>query len=474
MVEVRRVNFNASLYADEMVVRFVSSTQKTSEEKYSTALISYSFTESMSDVNGGFSLGLTLEKDSKWRTWLDKLHVMDLVFIYEFDELRFIGYIENIRYSGKIAGGKPDRKIMISGGNMGRLLSSFKLIMNKFILKFSGDAKSVSATLRGTLAMKQSENAPVAEILREIYNNFMHWTLMMAEGEGEKGSKLGNGIYQMLKKYVDYESKLSKDVRLKYGINVALYNTGENNIWEIWQNLLVPPVYEMFGRTSKEEKFELVFRQAPFDSDDWRRLTLNTIPLITISDHDLGQSIEQVYTCYVSVLEGGPYPAQMAMLLDQEEDFDFVVIDRDKWKLYGYKPMIVTHRYYDRDLLDQYADDASLMGELTRKLKQWYEYNDEFISGTVSIMTVNPNEWGGKLQNPQIGEKIGLMGGEFYVEAATHSWNYKGPMVTKLTISRGYNYINGIMISPIIEFGNKLNLYAREKYEKGTLEEIER
>ena len=158
MVEVRRVNYEASAYGDAIVGRFVSSGHKNAPEEYSTALVAYSFTESLSNVSGNFSLQLTLEKDGKGMTWLDKLNIMDLIFIYEFGELRFIGCIENIRYSGKIPGGQPSRKIMVDGGNMGKLLSSFKLIMNKFIVNFSTDAKSASDVLKGTLALKQAKN----------------------------------------------------------------------------------------------------------------------------------------------------------------------------------------------------------------------------------------------------------------------------------------------------------------------------
>ena len=399
--------------------------------------------------------------------------MMDLVFIYEFRELRFIGYIENIRYVGKITGGKPTRKILVTGGNMGKLLSSFKLIMNKFICMFNAPAIVASNLLKGTLALQVDKGSKISSILIKVYEDFINYTLQMGEG-----NNLGKGIYQILNRYIDYKSRLSDDV-LWYPINIAPYNMGENNIWDMWRNLMVAPINEMFGRTNKRGVFELIFRQAPFEPDDWDSKPLNILPSIIVTDHDLGRSIEQIYTYYLSLLQGGPYPSQTIMLLDHEQDFDIVEIDKEKWKLYGYKPMIVTHKYYDRNKLDTYNDDVRLMRNLTLMLKRWYEHNDEFLSGTVNIMTVNPNEWKGKLQNPRIGERIGLIDGEFYVESSVHSWNFKGPMTTRLEISRGYCYVRGVMMMPIEEFGNKLVLFTSRPKDANYIpgeeaEEIER
>jgi len=450
LVEVMRPNYNSTTFnPGNFIAHFVSTQFKPYSDKVSDALTSYNFTESLNSAEGNFNLVLTLEKDSEGRTWLDKLRIRDLVLIIEFDKIRYCGYIESIRLSAKMStGGKPDRRILVSGGNMGKMLASFKLIMDKFLYIGTAFAEDASNELKARLAEENAKGSRIFDILKPIYESFMKLTLKMGLTNPQ-----GKGLKAILDYYIDYESEFSKELLIRYPIALTLYQVGENSIWDIWSALVHPPLNELFGRWhSSREKFQLVFRETPFDSGNWRNLKKNVIPPQIVTSYDIGKSDQEVFTFYASTM-----PGQLTWKEALGIDGNSVYMDEVKWSKYGYRPLIVTNRYYNRDKVEGISTDEVIqeMRKISMKMWNWFFANDELCSGTLEIMTIDPKEWRGSkeyegLQNPRVGEKIGLLKGEFYIEEADHSWSYKGPMITKLSLSRGYKYNpDGTMDNPI-------------------------
>ena len=60
-----------------------------------------------------------------------------------------------------------------------------------------------------------------------------------------------------------------------------------------------------------------------------------------------------------------------------------------------------------------------------------------FLSGTVTIKSLQNNE---NQKFPLLGERLGFLGGEFYIESARHNWQMMGEMTTTLGVSRGFKY----------------------------------
>jgi hypothetical protein len=446
-------------YKHEIVAQFLSSPTKIYDEKKSTACVSYNFRESLETVGDGFSLELTLEQDGEGRTWCDKLKVMDLVFISEFGEVRFCGYIKDKRYSASMAGGKPNRRIMISGGSLGELLSSFKLIIDQYLYQGDDTAYTASKKLMAMLSQQMEEGGKFSNILTTIYDAFFDLVLKMGQVNA-----MGAGIRNILNYHIDYESELSDETVVKYPMNISLYQVGENSIWDIWVGLVVPPINELFGRWSPDEnKYKLVFRRSPFDASDWKALKKNIIPSIIVSECDVGNSVNEVFTYYLGSLPGSGISKQKSMVLFQEGYGHAGIIDKEKWKMYGYRPLIVEYKYFNKSQIENFESAVQLMNKLSTELKNWYTNNDRFLSGSVELMTVNKDEWQGKLENPRIGERIGFLGGEFYVEEAEHSWNFIGPMKTRLRITRGYRYSGmGEMQGEIEDLGMKVKEIIKE------------
>ena len=467
MIEVIRPDYNAKTFSPgNPVAQFSSASYAIQDEKFSNALVSYNFKESLETVDGDFSMTLTIEKDNSQRTWLDKLRIRDLVLISEFGRVQYAGYIDNIRLSAKMTGdGKPDRKILVNGGNFGKMLSSFKLVLDQFLFAgVDGQAEIDSTQLMSKLAQIREKDTGIALALIAIYKDYMKLALEMGNVNPS-----GRGVKPILEYYIDYSSELSKDLKIKYAFAPTLYQVGENSIWDIWGALVHPPLNELFGRWSPLlNVYQLVFRETPFEPDKWKFLEKNVIPPIVVRSYDIGKSDQEVFTFYASVLPGQYLDWKAAAGIDSSS----VITDKEKWSKYGYRPLIVKNRYFNRDKLESFSDQSvpSIMKAISTKMKRWFGKNDEFASGTLEMMTISPDEWRDSryngLQNPRVGEKIGLLDGEFYVESSEHSWSYLSPMITKLSISRGYKYNpDGSLDKPIYGTEEEVATYETGGFE---------
>jgi len=447
-IEVIRPNYSSPAYTvKKRVVVFLASDDLKVDE--SNACTAYSFDETLHTVESSFSLTLTTEVDSDGLTWYDKIEKMDLINIYEFEELRFAGLVRSRRYSATLSGGKPSRTIQITGSGLGGMISQFKLVLDQFLYESSTTAEAASRKLMGRLSsLQDSENAPVAPLIIAIYDAYFELT----QAIGELGGSVG--LRGLIEHFVDVGSKLSRDVVLRYPMSFALYQVGENNVWDIISQIVVPPINELYGYWNPlAKKFEIVFRQAPFEPADWKALNTNEVPPVYLDDYNVGDSDAEVYTFYLGTLPGSGISRNKAMVYDSGAG-KIGQIDSEKWKLYGYRPMIVDFRYFHREAEKTFGA-ATLMRELSEMMKRWFKNNDEFLSGTVTMMTPGNERYAPA--NPRVGEKLSFMQGEFYIEGVSHSWRMMAPMETELTVTRGYQYDrSGNMTGRIDTLGKKI------------------
>lgn len=455
VVEVVRPDYESSTYIGKTIVQFISSESISASKVLasSTGLVSYRYNESLASVDSGFSLLLTLEEDELGQTWYDKIIEMDLVFITEFGESRFCGYVEARRYIAKMgADGKPERKISINGGSLGKLLSSFKLIIDQYLFQGTGTAQTVSQELKVALAQQMASGQQIAPIFEEIYKSFFKLVLEMGEV-----NQPGIGIKSVIDNFIDYTSGLSRTLVLNYPLNLSLYQVGENSIWDIWNQMVHPPIGELYGLWKADtKKYQLVFRQTPFESVDWTLLNINNIPSIIITDFDIGTSVDEIFTFYYVTLPGSGYDRNKALALAVDGYGFTPATDEVKWKKFGFRPLMVELRYFSKGDLESFTGAGSLITKLSNQLKEWYSHNDEFLSGKITMMTIDRTMWAGELNNPRIGERIKFVDAEFYVEESEHTWSYGGPMITSLSVSRGYLYDpSGSMVGRVNNLGSK-------------------
>jgi hypothetical protein len=456
-VEIIRPDYLSATYA-------VKDNNIFSTFNYPNVLVSYEFKDSLRTIENQFSLNLTLAKNEKGDNWYDLIYLNDLVFIYEFDELKFIGIVRNKRYASQMGSDGPERSIAISGLSLAGLLAQFKIIIDQFLYAGTQTAIQANQQLKAKLQELNGAGAPMGRIIKTIYDAFFTFALDMGR-QIEKENKMAFpfGIKNIIDKFVEFDTGISDDIVLKYPIALSIYNTGENDVWSILQGLLTPPFYELFFRfNSSLGKYSGVFRQAPFESTAWLSLPVSWCPAVYIHDHNFGVSTDEIFTYYLCLVAGSGYTDSKGILLSSESTGygSLSATDQEKWAIYGYRPLITEFKYFDTDQKSTYLTVAETMKSLAEMLKRWYQHNDEFLSGTITVNTIprnyNDSKYG-KLNSPRIGDKFYLAGGEFYIEEITHSWRYGGPMSTILGVSRGYKYDTaGNQLGKIKDLGAQL------------------
>ena len=151
-----------------------------------------------------------------------------------------------------------------------------------------------------------------------------------------------------------------------------------------------------------------------------------------------------------------------AMLLGQEGSGYSAAKDEEKWRKYGYKPLIVEFKHFDKDKAETYTSVSNTMTGLGKMMKRWFEHNDEFLNGSIQIMTIDESWYPGEVKNPRIGERLEFLDGQFYIEEVDHSWSYGDSMRTRLSVSRGYRYSGGTMVGAIENPGRRLDALSRD------------
>ena len=124
--------------------------------------------------------------------------------------------------------------------------------------------------------------------------------------------------------------------------------------------------------------------------------------------------------------------------------------------------MFAELRYFNRDKENpvDFPDAASMMAQLNEKLYNWFSNNAQYLTGSITLMNVHNDSF---TKYPQIGERLGFLGGEFYIEDVRRFWQYGGAMTSTLSISRGYKYsTSGTQQQAIDRIGQKVGMMESE------------
>jgi hypothetical protein len=253
---------------------------------------------------------------------------------------------------------------------------------------------------------------------------------------------------KMAKDFIDTNLDMftygKKDSDFSYNIANCIFNQGQNSLVEMWKNILPNPVYEIYGYCDRAGKPGIMARESPFDKDTWRLLQATKVNPISLKGYNLARSDEEVYTVFNTWLEGSTMGHDFYTVVNQYKGEDSaVVIDDDKLSIYGYRPLEVAFRGYDRskNIKDESQDLNQKFKALNERVKLWYSRLDDMWSGTVTL-TTNFNE---PDCNPRIGERLLFLDGEFYIKKSDHAWAYGGTPTNTLTVSRGMVYKDGEM-----------------------------
>jgi hypothetical protein len=416
---------------------------------FSDALLSYSYSESRKDVDSPFNLSITPEEDLNGLTWLDKIATFDLVYIEEFGKVRYCGIIHRLQYSAKMGQDGAARTIMVSGNGFGELLKTFQLVLdNKLFLIEPGSAVSTKAKAEFVTKTDQS----IESALNFYYDNFIE--IISKFDEKQSVVKL------LIEAKID-RSRLGDSGKSILPMVTSMYQTGVNTIWDMWKKVVPDPLYELFGYwDTEEQKYVLIARQNPFPTKDdgsaWTALKSYKINPIILTSYNVEADDTNVSTYFFATASSMGITSNRSLVVDNYKNTH--ELGKEKWKKYGYRPMNVELSFLKRDETDTGAISGSL-NEIAKLLHAWYGRNDEFVSGTISIISYDEKREG--LEYPVIGCRLEFLGGEFYIDEIQHQWTYGASPVSEIKVSRGYVYNeDGIYLGPIKNLGKKLKEFV--------------
>ena len=422
----------------------------------SFSMTDYSFQTQIDSISGSFSISVLPDIFEDDKSLIDLVEMQDIVKIYEFGKLEFIGIITEAGYNAVMGeGGRVNRKIVLSGYSVGGMLERLSFVLDRHIISTSPDSDGENKKLFEKLAQNFSVGQEISSSIRAIIDSFFD---VMAK------SRLGNSqtANHIIKTYID-TSQAGKGIYYKYSVAMSFYATGENSLWQTLKMLFPPPLYEMFLEfDSARGVYVLVLRECPFpvrksgvwDFGAWNRLPLTYVNSQNLKSYDLSKTSEDVYTFFMGVLPGSAISKEQAMVIDQGKG-SCAYLDETLLGKYGFSPMYIEQKFFNRDEATQKGVSASeLMKEVGEKAAGWFCMNDRMYGGNIEVMTVSG-------EVPSVGGRCGFLAYEFYVERVGHYWSYGRAMTSKLLITRGLDY-TGPQLKEISDLTKKLGADVRD------------
>ena len=413
-------------------------------------LLNFTFQKTIKNPNSSGTVTLTPQYNISKRHFFNHIKVYDVVRIYEFGELKFIGLIRSMSTSGTMGeDGTPTRTVTLQLGGMGGYLSDAKMGLSAYALNEGNERAFASA-----FTQEQANfEAGVGELLNKgnglPYQELVDFALqawfnlLNALGGDTRFDNILSEYFDLRTAVGDFPRPYwPREFRLVQG------NFEEITIWSLLNNLLDIPFNEMFfdegprqvvvngSVVDVPEKTSLVIRDTPFNNTlndagvvENRFDALPDNPITGVISYNFTRSVDDVYTLYASASPIWDFSLTELVLFGQTAP------DRERFSRYLYRPMQVKLNNIripsdeDRHSVDQRLRNTA------ENLKRWFENNDNYINGVITSPVPERNDW-------HIGDKVSLPGavGHFYCESITHEWQYGSSLICHTGVTRGYDY----------------------------------
>ena len=401
---------------------------------------SYTFTNSLEDMDGSFSI--TIKEDTRSlksgeQYFMDMVRKLDIVEIVENNVTEFYGVVRTISFGA--TAGAMNKVLTISGICAAGLLKMFNISTDmtsmNMIMKSTENAR-ISQRI-ANLFNTNKNGVDVAEIFRIVYLA-MHYT---AKGEiyDDKAKKYkpapddsGRNILAALKiqrifrfifgvAHDDVNGKTTYDTKLydkpvefldcelkqKYQLNSNLFNASEVNVVSYFNGYLPSVVYEFFHTMDRYNKPKIVIREVPFsvksekpiENDQnsyWVDLPCTVIDPSLITDYTLTQTDTNIFTAFYAYPSGSTGNQELRKRLtitDKKNNkvSEIHVVDDDLIHTYGYIPLDVNFLGYNHDSTKQ--DDILIISRaLSEKLAAFYKNLKDFWNGDVTFVNLMKSE----------------------------------------------------------------------------------
>lgn len=399
---------------------------------YNNNLLSYSYTESMQNIQGSFSLSAVYSDD------LDKIEVHDIVEIKEGvtsqRKTAFIGLIKNISYSQKMNDqGQVTSVINITGTNIFGIISTTKFVIDRAII---GNLCQDEAVTKFQSVL--SEAVGKDKLLGNTINAFIK-AFTDLKKENQQDSTYYNDIINSIT--VD-----AGELKAKYPMTLGYLGGQRCTLWQLISQVVPPPVYECFlTLDSKETKYRLVVRECPFMANI--KLDEKELDDLYLKGLELHKKDNEVYSYYLTTIAGSGLNKNIIMLLNDGQDdagdtskennadkqqSNVAYLDKDVMSRFGYRPLIVELGFFDNAQSQETASQVSQ--NISNALAKANKNNHKKLSGTIEALH-DSEIW-------NVGTVIKSRGKAFYIEQIDTSWSYGQAHTRRFYVTRGGSKVN--------------------------------
>jgi hypothetical protein len=428
-------------------------------------LLSYTFSEAVDDLMGSFSFSVENEmvikptSGNEGESLFDLIPLRSVVNIYENDKKKipaFRGIIRKRYIGATMTSSGVKKSVIFSGKSIISCITEFMVPLDQRIHGVSGSIAKTK-TLQSELAQ---DKMTIKSFMEKTWEFFRKVSDEVSQSSGFVNGRLLEIIDN--EKFIgkDFILVTGKETHLQYPVATMFYNQTNNYITDVWGNILPKPVYELFTRFDVENnKPVIVARQAPYGdpdngNNDWLDLKPYYIDPVILVGYDLEQSDEDIYTAFNSYIIGSPKAREFYQAVSDKADPD-AQLNKDKIAVYGFRLLSVSFTGFDR-MENEKAEKqeegmTKTLSTLNKRIEYWYSRMDEMYSGTITLVT----NFKDISKNPKAGYRVSFLGGQFYIEKSSHSWNYGGTPINVLTVSRGmvYDDTNGKIDKEIPNIG---------------------
>ena len=391
-------------------------------------LQSYNFERSLDNFGGSFSFTIKEDTENLKDPFMDKVQPLDVIVISESgydNRIDFIGVVTTISVGGMAS--NLNKVVTISGKSIEWLFSYLNINCDIKIAIFNNEAanktfKADFSNANGTTgySIKATVNASINMFMEQVkenktISNFVVGDIIKLWFTGD---------------YID----ASTDT-FAYPISSNLFDVGKINVIDFIRKLMPSPIYEIYCYIDKLGDPKLKFRQVPFDFPHGK-YTINPTQL---TDYTLTRSCEEVYTAFLTYVEGTELSPDFYMNKQAAEGtlkgYNFSQANLKKAGLYGFQLLTCSFVGYNDDSKSKM--NSVKIEELNKSLKRWFSNLDEMYTGDFTLVNM-ANE-----RPATIGEWIHFAQGMYYVVAEKHSWTYGDNPMLNYQVTRGGNYAVG-------------------------------
>ena len=388
-------------------------------------LQSYNFERSIENFGGSFSFTVKEDVDNLKDPFMDKVKPLDIIEISEsgFDNrIDFIGVVTTISVGGMAS--NLNKVVTVSGKSIEWLFNYLNINADIKLTVFNNEQankifKADFEEQNGTtgFSIKKAVQASIDMFKNQVsafktISNYVIGDLIDLWFTGD---------------YIDAPSD-----SFAYPISSNLFEGERITVIDFIKNLLPPPIYEIFGYVDKFGKPKIAFRQVPFDEPKAKTVINPT----HLTDYTLTRSCEEVYTAFMTYIEGTKndpsFYMNKATAEGKAKGYDFAKSNMKKSALYGYQ--LLTCSFVGFNATKDAQTDENKIKQMNENLEKWFSNLDEMYTGDFTLVNYTDEK------HARIGEWVNFAQGLYYIISEKHTWNYGDNPMLNYQVIRGGEY----------------------------------